>query len=320
VQVFRDLVEVPVGYGPTAVTIGKFDGVHSGHRLIIDNVLDQAHRRGIASVAVTFDRNPLALLAPDRCPASLVSLDQKLELLAETGLDATVVLTFDAAMAAKTPRAFVGEVLVAGLAAQVVLVGPNFRFGARGAGDGALLTQLGAELGFEAIVAPIRQQGGHVVSSSRVRELLDEGDVAGAAGLLGRAPFVHGIVVHGAKRGRQLGFPTANLAAEADGFAPGDGVYAGWLTDHSRPGSPRFPAAISVGTNPTFSDVLRKQIEAHVLDRTLDLYGHSVDVTFVEHIRGMVAYDRVGPLIEQMGRDVVDARGILERAGSAATL
>lgn len=319
-QVFSALADIPGGYGPTAVTIGKFDGVHTGHRLIIDNVLEQARQRGIAAVAVTFDRNPLALLAPEHCPASLVSLDQKLELLAVTGLDATVVLTFDAAMAAKAPRTFVDEVLVEALAAQVVLVGPNFRFGSRGAGDGALLSQLGKELGFEAIVAPIREQGGQVVSSSRVRELLDGGDVAGATRLLGRAPFVHGIVVHGAKRGRELGFPTANLAAEADGFAPGDGIYAGWLTDHTRPGSPRFPAAISVGTNPTFSDVLRKQIEAHVLDRTLDLYGHSVDVTFVSRIRGMVAYDGVGPLIAQMGRDVEDARGILERAASAAVL
>ncbi|THG32378.1 bifunctional riboflavin kinase/FAD synthetase [Naasia lichenicola] len=310
-EVFRDLAGLPSGYGPSAVTIGKFDGVHTGHRMILDEMLAQAHRRGIASVVVTFDRNPLALLAPERCPESLVSLDQKLQLLAETGIDATLVLTFDAAMAAKSPVEFVDEVLVRGLAAQVVMVGPNFRFGARGAGDGAMLQELGAERGFEAVVAPIRESDGDAVSSSRIRRLLDEGDVARAAQLLGREPLVHGIVVHGLKRGRELGFPTANLAAEAVGFAPGDGVYAGWFTDHSVPGTPRYPAAISVGTNPTFDDVSRKTIEAHVLDRTLDLYGHEVDVTFAARIRGMVAYDGVGPLIAQMGRDVQDARELL---------
>jgi len=315
VEIYRGLDEVPTGYGPSAVTIGKFDGVHTGHRMIIDTVLAQARDRGIASVAVTFDRNPLALLAPDRCPASLVSLEQKLELLASTGLDATVVLAFDEHMAAMPADTFVQEVLVDALAAKVVLVGPNFRFGARGAGDGDLLQELGADSGFEAIVAPIQEAGGDPISSSRIRELLDAGDVSGATRLLGREPLVHGIVVHGLKRGRELGYPTANLAADADGFAPGDGVYAGWLTDHSVPGTPRYPAAISVGTNPTFTDVLRKQIEAHVLDRTLDLYGHSVDVTFVSHIRGMVAYDGVGPLIAQMGRDVGDARAILSSVG-----
>ena len=314
-EIYRGLDEVPTGYGPSAVTIGKFDGVHTGHRMIIDTVLAQARDRGIASVAVTFDRNPLALLAPDRCPASLVSLEQKLELLASTGLDATVVLAFDEHMAAMPADTFVQEVLVDALAAKVVLVGPNFRFGARGAGDGDLLQELGADSGFDAIVAPIQEAGGDPISSSRIRELLDAGDVSGATRLLGREPLVHGIVVHGLKRGRELGYPTANLAADADGFAPGDGVYAGWLTDHSAPGTPRYPAAISVGTNPTFTDVLRKQIEAHVLDRTLDLYGHSVDVTFVSHIRGMVAYDGVGPLIAQMGRDVGDARAILSSVG-----
>ncbi|WP_210478949.1 bifunctional riboflavin kinase/FAD synthetase [Naasia sp. SYSU D00948] len=309
--VVESLDRVPEGVRPSAVTIGKFDGVHAGHRAVIGALLEEAARRGVTPVVVTFDRNPLAVLRPEACPQNLVSLPQKLELLEEAGVAATVVLAFDHRLASWTPEEFAERVLATALEARVVLVGDDFRFGAGGAGNVETLRELGRLHGFEVVVVgDVVSEGGRA-SSSRIRALLDEGDVDGAAILLGRAPRVRGVVVPGLRRGRELGYPTANLAAESEGLAPGDGVYAGWLTDRSAPGTPRYPAAISVGTNPTFGDVARKQVEAYVLDEDLDLYGHLVDVEFAHRLRGMVAYEGIGPLIEQMGRDVSQARTLL---------
>ena len=307
-RTYKGLDAVPAGFGPSAVTIGKFDGVHRGHRAVIDRIRSIAAEGDLRAVVVTFDRNPLALLAPDKCPDSLVSVRQKLELLATTGVDATVMLPFDRALASVPATEFVERVLVDTLQAKAVLVGSDFRYGARGAGDVDLLQDLGAKFGFTVeVVDDVRPEGERRVSSTWIRELLAEGDVRHATRLLGHTPAVSGIVVHGAKRGRELGYPTANLSPESEGLIPADGVYAGWLTDAGT----RYPAAISVGNNPTFEGVAKKQVEAYVLDRELDLYDHVVDVEFVERLRGMVAFTNIPDLIDTMHADVDRAREIL---------
>ena len=306
--VFRSPEEVPDDFGPSAVAIGKFDGVHAGHRAVIERLEEAAAATGSRSVAVTFDRNPLAVIRPDRCPENVVTVERKLDLLGELGLDATLVLTFDEELAARSAEDFVVEILVGALRVSTVLVGQDFRFGARGAGTPELLRELGPRHGFSVEVIDDVYLPGSTrrVSSSWIRELLMEGDVAAATTVLGRHPDVRGVVVHGLKRGRELGFPTANLSTIVDAFVPADGVYAGWLVDHDT--GIRHPSAISVGTNPTFDDVLVRQVEAHVLGETgLDLYGHDVTVEFVERLRGMVAFEGIDKLMAQMGADVTDA-------------
>ncbi|MFF1877661.1 bifunctional riboflavin kinase/FAD synthetase [Leifsonia sp. NPDC058230] len=307
-KTFRSLDEVPDGFGPSAVTIGKFDGVHTGHRAVIARLREVAAERGLVSTVITFDRNPLEVLAPEKCPVSLVSIEQKLDLLAGTGVEATLMIAFDRALASLDPEEFVKRILVDRLHAAAVLVGSDFRFGAKGAGNVELLRELGAKYGFAVhLIDDVRPEHGRRVSSTWIRELLAEGDVGHAGELLGHVPTLRGVVVHGAKRGRELGFPTANLSPESEGLIPADGVYAGWLTDAGE----RYPAAISVGNNPTFEGVPQKQVEAYVLDRELDLYDHHVEIAFVERIRGMVAYSGIEPLIAQIADDVAEARRVL---------
>ncbi|RXZ68876.1 bifunctional riboflavin kinase/FAD synthetase [Agromyces albus] len=308
-KTFKGVDGVPAGFGPSAVTIGKFDGVHQGHRAVIGRLRSIADADDVKAVVVTFDRNPLALLAPEKCPEALVSVRQKLELLATTGVDATVLLAFDRALASVPAEEFVERVLVNALHATSVLVGSDFRYGARGAGDVRLLAELGERFGFTVeVVDDVRPEGERRVSSTWIRELLAEGDVRHAAELLGHTPTVSGMVVHGAARGRELGFPTANLTPESEGLIPADGVYAGWLTDAGT----RYPAAISVGNNPTFQGVPKKQVEAYVLDREIDLYDHVVDVEFVDRIRGMVAFTNIDDLIDRIRDDVERVRVILD--------
>ncbi|MHC9044962.1 bifunctional riboflavin kinase/FAD synthetase [Microbacterium saperdae] len=310
--VFRDPDEIPADFGPSAVAIGKFDGVHAGHRAVIARLNERAAASGARAAAVTFDRNPLAILRPDRCPENVVTVERKLELLGELGLDATLVLTFDEELAAKSAEDFVVDILVGALQVSTVLVGEDFRFGSGGAGTPALLRELGPRHGFDVeVVDEVYLPGSsRRVSSTWIRELLIEGDVSGASRVLGRNPDVRGVVVHGLKRGRELGFPTANLSPIVDAFVPADGVYAGWLVDHDT--GIRHPSAISVGTNPTFDDVLERQVEAHVLGETgLDLYGHDVTVEFVERLRGMVAFEGMEKLAEQMADDVTVAARVL---------
>ncbi len=312
--VFRDPSEVPPGFGPSVVAIGKFDGVHAGHRAVIRRLKEIAAESGIRAVAVTFDRNPLAVLRPDRCPENVVTVERKLELLSELELDATLLLTFDEELAARSAEDFVAGILTSALHVSTVLVGEDFRFGRGGAGDPDLLRQLGPKYGFTVeVVDDVFLDGSdRRVSSTWIRELLMAGDVTAAARVLDRNVDVRGEVVHGLKRGRELGFPTANLSASVDSFVPADGVYAGWLVDHET--GLRHRAAISVGTNPTFDDVLERQVEAHVIGETdLDLYGHDVTVEFVERLRGMVAFEGIEKLKSQMAADVTDAESVLSR-------
>ena len=307
-KVLRGVGGIPADWPASAVSIGKFDGVHAGHRAVIAELKALADHDGLASVLVTFDRHPLAVLAPGKCPQALISTDQKLTLLAETGVDATLLLEFTAALAALTPEEFVESILVRGLHARTVLVGRDFRFGAHGAGDVHLLQELGERFGFTVrLIDDVKPDRMRRVSSTWIRELLSRGEVGAATTLLGHNPSVRGEVVHGAKRGRELGFPTANLSPASVGLIPADGVYAGWLTDAGI----RYPAAISVGNNPTFDGVAQKQVEAFVLDQDIDLYGHVVEVEFVERIRGMVAFTGIDPLIVQMHDDVQKVRAIL---------
>ncbi|WP_431795937.1 bifunctional riboflavin kinase/FAD synthetase [Microbacterium enclense] len=311
--VFRDPAEVPAGFGPSVVAIGKFDGVHTGHRAVIDRARVEA-ADGAQVVAVTFDRNPLSVLRPEKCPPDVIGPHQKLELLERAGVDATLLLTFDETLAAVPADAFVRRVLVEALAARTVLVGRDFRFGAGGAGDPDLLVRMGEEHGFRVdVVDDVRAvHADRRVSSTWIREALAAGDIATAARLLGRAPSVWGEVVHGLKRGRELGYPTANLSPDLEGFVPADGVYAGWLIDVEGTRRISYPAAISIGTNPTFDDVHARQVEVYVLDeKDLDLYGHDVEVRFVERVRGMTAFDGVDALLVQMADDVERVRRIL---------
>lgn len=316
--VFHDPSEVPAGFGPSVVAIGKFDGVHSGHRALLDRARVDAATGDARVVAVTFDRNPLAILRPELCPEDLIGLHQKVQLLAETGIDAALVLRFDAELANLTAPEFVQRVLVGALGVRTVMVGADFRFGRGAAGNPEVLRELGREWGFDVdVVGDVRAIGaGRRVSSTWIRELLAEGDVETAAKLLGRPASMWGEVERGLKRGRELGFPTANLASDHEGFVPADGVYAGWLIDEGsadglRSGV-RYPAAISIGVNPHFGDVPVRQVEAYVLDETdLDLYGHRVEVQFVRRIRGMAAFEGIDALVAQITDDVRRVRAAL---------
>lgn len=302
------LDELPSQAFQSAVTIGKFDGVHVGHREILSQLCSISRDRGLVSTVVTFDRHPTALLSPEERPRDIVSLDERLDLIEGTGVDQCVVLHFDEHLASLSPEEFAQHILVDALHAQVVLAGHDFRFGEHATGDITVLQELGEQLGFEVVlIEDVSVSQGMRASSSLIRQYITEGNIAQAAMLLGRFPKVAGHVVHGAKRGRELGFPTANLSADATGVIPADGVYAGWFHDQGHV----YPCAISVGMNPTFDDVHQRSVEAYVLDQNLDLYDHNVDIEFVSRLRGMVAYEGVEPLIEQMRADVEKTREVL---------
>lgn len=300
--------DVPAGFGPSALTVGKFDGVHAGHRAVIDRLVAVAGERGLVPTVVTFDRNPLSIVRPEACPDPLVSNEQKEELLAAAGVQATLMLTFDESFRTMTAESFVTDILVDALHARVVLVGADFRFGAKGAGDVSLLREMSSAAGFEVIeIDDVASQGDRRVSSTWIRELLGEGNVRAATELLGGLPSIRAEVVHGAQRGRTLGYPTANLSPDIEGFIPADGVYAAWLIVDGEP----HGAAVSVGNNPTFEGVPEKQVEAHAFDRSFDLYGRRVEVRFVEYIRGMRKFSGASELAEQMRRDEDSVRSIL---------
>ena len=308
-QIWRSLEEVPSDLGPTVVVVGNFDGVHLGHRHVVNRARERAAARSLTVVAVTFDPHPMAVLRPEHAPTALTSLEVRAELLADAGADAVLALPFDRDVARWSPEEFVRRVLVDGLHAATVVVGANFRFGHRAAGDVATLRETGERYGFTA--EGIALDGGpQVWSSTYVRMSLAAGDVAGAAEALGRPYAVRGVVVRGDQRGRDLGFPTANVPADALTAVPPDGVYAGRLRRLDT--GETYPAAISVGTNPTFDGVRERRVEAYVLDRTdLDLYGVEVEVSFVDRLRGMIAFESIEKLVAQMNDDVDRARELL---------
>ena len=312
-HIWRSIDEVPPDLGPTAVVIGNFDGVHLGHRHVLRRAREVADERGLTLVAVTFDPHPMAVLRPEHAPTSLTSVETRAELLGECGADAVLALRFDRGVAAWTPEEFVERILFRRLHAAAVVVGANFRFGNRAAGDVATLRETGATDGFVAVGIAL-DGGPQVWSSTYVRTCLATGDVAGAAEALGRPYAVRGAVVRGDQRGRELGYPTANVPTSTLTAAPADGVYAGWLVRLDLPeGAPdrALPAAVSVGTNPTF-DGHQRRVEAYVLDRTdLDLYGERVAVEFVSHLRPTLKFETIDALVEQMAQDVARCREIL---------
>jgi riboflavin kinase / FMN adenylyltransferase len=309
VQIWRRLEDVPMELGASVVTVGNFDGVHLGHQHVVRRARQDADDRGAELVVVTFDPHPFAVLRPEHAPVMLTTLDQRVELLGGLGVDAVLVLPFTRDVAAWSPEEFIDRVLVGALHATAVVVGSNFRFGHKAAGDVALLTEAGRSRGFE--VDGIALDGGpQVWSSTYIRTCLASGDVEGAAEALGRPFRVRGVVVEGDKRGRALGYPTANVPSGAMAAVPADGVYAGWLSRGDT--GERYPAAISVGTNPTFDGERAHRVESYVLDRDdLELYGVEVVVDFVARLRGMERFDGVEPLIEAMRHDVRRTREAL---------
>ena len=308
---WQGLGDVPDDWGSCVVTIGKFDGVHRGHQRIVGRAAEIGAEVSLPVVVVTFDPHPDEVVRPGCHPPFLCTPRRRAELLAGLGADAVCVLPFTYEFSQLGPDEFVRAVLADRLHAAAVVVGENFRFGHRAAGDVALLGELGEKHEYTAEGVPLLAEGGVVISSTGIRQMLAAGDVTGAARDLGRPHRVEGVVVRGEQRGRELGFPTANLETLPHTALPADGVYAGRLASLDTGGAEveRWPAAISVGTNPQF-DGRERTVEAHALDRDdLDLYGAHVAVDFAVRLRGMARFASVGDLVVQMGRDIADARG-----------
>ena len=311
------LDDVPTTVGPSVVTIGNFDGVHRGHRTVLGTMVGDARAIGGVAVAVTFDPHPAQVHRPDQAPELITGLTDRLELLAETGLDGVLVVHYDLDFASSSPEDFVRRYLVDALHAVTVVVGRDVRLGRGNIGDLDAMRTLGEKYGFA--VQVIDDVHGTVDterrwSSTWVRELLAVGDVQGAAHILGRPHRVRGTVVHGDARGREMGFPTANLASAVSGMVPADGVYAGWMRRVGHPVDEPdgyLPVAISIGTNPTFDGVQRR-VEAHVPDRTdLSLYDEEVVLEFVALLRPTWRFDSIDALVAQMHQDVVTTRELL---------
>jgi riboflavin kinase/FMN adenylyltransferase len=307
------LDDVPAEWGRSVVTIGVFDGVHRGHQRLVDRTAELAHEFGLPTVVITFDPHPDEVVRPGTHPPLLCTPRRRAELLSGLGVDAVMMLPFTLELSRMGPDEFVQSVLVDRLHAARVVVGEDFRFGHRAKGDIALLQELGGKYDFEAEGVPLVADG-RPISSSLVRECLAVGDVESAARLLGRPHRVEGVVVRGAQRGRDLGFPTANIESLPHTAIPRDGVYAGYLncagygrlsgdSSADRPDA-RWPAAISIGVNPTFEGSERT-VEAYVLDRDdLDLYDEHVSVDFTARLRDTLKFDSVDSLIERMREDV----------------
>jgi riboflavin kinase/FMN adenylyltransferase len=310
---WTDPAQTPEGLRPSVATFGNFDGVHRGHRAVLSRVVAEATRRGVASVAVTFEPHPAAIFHPDRGLELISPGRLRDDLLAETGLDGLFVLEFSREFARQSAEEFIVSTFVDTLGVQALVVGEDARgFGRDYTGDVDTLRALGRAHGFDVVVLEDLGEGERW-SSSAVRRHLTAGEVSQAATILGRPHRMTGAVVHGAHRGRDLGYPTANLSAESLGLVPADGVYAGWLTRVTRPTDDperTLPAAISVGTNPTFDGTVRT-VEAYVLDRTdLDLYDEEVSLEFVERIRPTLRFDSVDDLLTAMAGDVETCRRV----------
>ena len=285
---------------PVVLTIGVFDGVHLGHQVLLKQAITLAREIHGLAVTASFDPHPTSFLRPFDFQGLLTLPARRQEILEALGIDQVEMLNFDLAMSQMSPECFVEEIIVGRLQADVILVGENFRFGHKAVGDVETLIALTKKLGIE--VRKLELFGdSQVWSSTRIRKFILEGDVANAKMLLGRPHRVSGEVVHGDHRGRELGFPTANLAVPEGLIIPADGVYSGLLTTANAV----HPVAVSIGTNPTFEGVVGRRVEAHVLGRNdLDLYGQVVGLDFIGHVRPMQAFDGIDSLITAMNRDV----------------
>ena len=308
-QRWRGIESAPSGWGRCVVTIGVFDGVHRGHRQIIGQAVERARALGVPSVVLTFDPHPIEVVRPGSHPPLLTSTHLKAELLEELGVDVMCVLPFTLEFSRLTHDEFVHGVLVEKLHVRVVIVGENFRYGFKGEGNVASLTAAGKRFGFTVEGVPLQGSEDTTWSSTYVRSCVAAGDVEGAAAALGRDHRIDGVVVRGDQRGRDLGYPTANLEPLPYSAVPADGIYAGRLL---RTNGEVLPAAISVGTNPTFAGHDRR-VEAYVIDAEpgLDLYGEHVGLTFTARLRDTLRFDSVEPLIAQMGEDVERTRALL---------
>ncbi|WP_028568987.1 bifunctional riboflavin kinase/FAD synthetase [Salinispora tropica] len=307
-QRWRGYDAAPGGWGRSVVTIGVFDGVHRGHQAIIGHAVARARELGVKSVVVTFDPHPAEVVRPGSHPAVLTEPTRKAELIEALGVDVLCVLPFTPDFSRLSAEAFVHDVLVEHLHAALVVVGENFRFGHRAAGDVALLEQLGRTFGYTVEGAPLVAEAGTIFSSTYIRSCVAAGDVVAAASALGRPHRLEGVVVRGDRRGRELGFPTANLLCHRYAAVPADGVYAARLVRRGQ----REPlmSAVSIGTNPSFSGRERR-VEAYVLDFDADLYGERLALDFVAHLRGQVRYDSIEPLVAQIAEDVERTRQAL---------
>ncbi|UUN29505.1 bifunctional riboflavin kinase/FAD synthetase [Streptomyces sp. FIT100] len=307
-QRWRGLEDIPQDWGRSVVTIGSYDGVHRGHQLIIGRAVERARELGVPSVVVTFDPHPSEVVRPGSHPPLLAPHHRRAELMAELGVDAVLILPFTSEFSKLSPADFIVKVLVDKLHACAVIEGPNFRFGHRAAGNVDFLAELGRTYDYEVEVVDLYVRGeaggGEPFSSTLTRRLITGGDVEGAAEILGRPHRVEGVVVRGAQRGRELGYPTANVETLPHTAIPADGVYAGWLTADGE----RMPAAISVGTNPQF-DGTERTVEAYAIDRVgLDLYGLHVAVDFLAYVRGMEKFVSIEALLDAIAEDVKRAR------------
>lgn len=310
-QRWRGLADIPDDWGRSVVTIGSYDGVHRGHQLIIKKTVARGRELGVPAVVVTFDPHPSEVVRPGSHPPLLASHRRRAELMADLGVDAVLVLPFTTEFSQLSAADFVVKVLVDKLHARAVVEGPNFRFGHKASGNVDFLAKLGETYDYDVLIFDLYEHGeaggGDPFSSTLIRRLVSEGDVTGAREVLGRPHRVEGVVVRGAQRGRELGYPTANVETLPHTAIPADGVYAGWLNVAGE----GMPAAISVGTNPQFNGVERS-VEAYAIDRVdLDLYGLHVSVDFLSYLRGQLTFDSLDGLLECMAKDVQRSREVI---------
>lgn len=327
-DIWSGLDSVPADLQGSVVTIGVFDGLHRGHQSLIGEAKKQAEELGVPCVMVTFDPHPIAVFLPGKEPTRLAPLDYRLNLAAECGVDAALVIDFTKELAGLSAEEYFTTMIVDTLHARSVVVGENFTFGVNGAGTESTMRELGQKFGVHVTIAPLLHDDDQRICSTLVRDYLDQGEVERANWALGRRYAVRSEVVRGAGRGgKELGYPTANLYLPTSVALPADGVYAGWFTitddreidkeisrdiDGTMVPGVRYQTAISVGTNPTFGDE-RRSVEAFILDQEADLYGHHVMVEFVGHLRDMVKFNGVDELLDAMARDVTNARDILAK-------
>ncbi|MGB8651283.1 MAG: bifunctional riboflavin kinase/FAD synthetase [Mycobacteriales bacterium] len=307
---WRGLGGIPTKWGRCVVTIGVFDGVHRGHELIIGRAVEKARELGVPSVVLTFDPHPMEVVRPGSHPPMLTGPRYKADLVEQLGVDVFCVLPFTTDFMRLTAAEFVHQVLVEQLHAKAVVVGENFRYGHGGKGTVASLAEDGRRFGFTVEGFPLQGSEDMTWSSTYVRSCVAAGDVASAAEALGREHRIHGVVVRGDKRGRQMGYPTANLEPLPWSAVPADGIYAGRLVRGTSASAELLPAAISIGTNPTFAGNERR-VEAYVLDFDGDLYGEHVGLAFTARLRDTLRFDGVEPLVAQMALDVERTRQLV---------